>query len=1419
MKDILKTYKERLINLNTRNRSLFLGKVSAKGPFDLFNLNDIKPSIDNEIIKFILSSSEDGFTLIPDAYEVANKQKDIVDNIYNNGEIVAEEYEKITSEISEQFKLIIDHTVSMKSLLKEITAVEKESGSYELYIGFPFVEGRFKDEESVTRAPIVLFPVSLSIKNECTLFNKGKPIWNNVFLRAFSKFNEVDITIPDQEISFTRPEDVRGSVKEIIQSLESLGIRIRDIDSDNVEICKFTDMIREELKKENLGGLKLVNYVVLGRFTIANAIYNDYEKLEKMDINEGLVVSVFGNCNSSFESDSEWKYEDEYSEQFSENETFLFTDLDASQERAVKKASKAEKLVIYGPPGTGKSQAIANIVVDALYKKKKVLVVSQKRAALDVLYNRLAPIHPKVVLVHDAEKGKKEFQKATASILEDNKSGIAKSDILVKKGKEIDEKIEELNAIARAFDIQREFGLTIQQMYSQSKELSGRDDSRYKKVLEYLGFDDFQGIKYEDVRKAVTDLSKTSITDVYYNYQKMSEKDNEICYISKDYDEIKIFDNTNSIENIRNQLKTIDKLNADYLSYFIKKFNATKSTLNDADIDVVASEINAKNQWMLQELPKDDNPIKRFIELKKIRTQEEENRRKYYELKDNSINTLKAMNKKFEEIFEMMQGFQSIFVDEYFYTLFGQLLSVDSRESTIERLCNLADFKFLDQISHIRSVIESVPEFEKNIMKFTYNEGLTLEEFKKAIEEFKEIAILANIKKVEGEDFPNINKYKNYEAIVASVIELMKEKYNMTGVVTRAIWDQELNSINCMQLSEVKRQCKKKRNNPTLRKLVTGHVNELQTIYPCWLLSPKSASEILPLEEGLFDLIIFDEASQLFIEESLPAIFRGKRIIVAGDDKQLRPNALFSGKAGIMPDEEEDLGAEYEEESLLDLAKVKFDATHLNYHYRSVYEELINFSNYAFYAGRLQVSPNIEKEVKVPPIQRIKVDGRWDNRSNLVEAEKVVDIVENILGTRADNETIGIITFNSEQKKLIEDRLESRAKKKPDFQSRYTNELIRESNGEDVSLFVKNIETVQGDERDIIIFSVAYARNEHDKVTATFGSLSSDGGENRLNVAISRAKKSVCIVTSIEPEELNVDGSKNLGPKLLKKYLQYARAVSNNDKEGATSILLSLLDSGVATKKDDKFDSIFEIEVCDALRRKGYMVDTQVGVSGYKIDLGVYDEKTSNYVLGIECDGAAFHSSKDARERDIHRQRYLESRGWSISRIWSRNWWKNPDCEITRICSIIDSKLQISDTVTAQEPEAKRKSGIDNCEWHADVAPIKVKEYAVVPKEDRSRTLIRHKIIENNEQLELFDRIDISESRGTEEVTNSLELLLKKLGISYVDHRSKGGALWIAEIDISKEQVNVIKSKGFTISYTPNGSKATKKKPAYYIRN
>ena len=471
-----------------------------------------------------------------------------------------------------------------------------------------------------------------------------------------------------------------------------------------------------------------------------------------------------------------------------------------------------------------------------------------------------------------------------------------------------------------------------------------------------------------------------------------------------------------------------------------------------------------------------------------------------------------------------------------------------------------------------------------------------------------------------------------------------------------------------------------------IRKTMEYFSDYLLNLFPCWMMSPENVSSVMPLKPNLFDVIIFDEASQIFIENSIPTIYRGKSVAIAGDRKQLKPTATFM-KRYMGNENFDDLSlteqAALEVESLLDLATSRYTNANLTYHYRSKYEELINFSNYAFYDEKLDIAPNICKNV-YKPIERIKVNGIWSDRKNHEEAVEVVKILKKILKERDKNQTIGIITFNTEQEHYIADIIDIECQKDPAFRETYLKEFNRKDNGEDTGLFIKNIENVQGEERDIIIFSIGYAKNERGKVVALFGPLSQEGGENRLNVAITRAKEKIYLITSIEPEELNVAFSKNIGPKVLKKYLQYARAVSFDNKYEQKIILESLRKKTVIENTEN---AGLEMEIKEALEKKKYIVDTNIGSSKYKINLAIYNKKLDRYVLGIELDSNAYHSSDSLLERDVYRTKFLSSRGWNMMRLWSRDWWTDKHKTI----ELIESKIEKAIEKILSEGVKKRK--------------------------------------------------------------------------------------------------------------------------------
>ena len=457
-----------------------------------------------------------------------------------------------------------------------------------------------------------------------------------------------------------------------------------------------------------------------------------------------------------------------------------------------------------------------------------------------------------------------------------------------------------------------------------------------------------------------------------------------------------------------------------------------------------------------------------------------------------------------------------------------------------------------------------------------------------------------------------------------------------------------------------------------------------------------------------FDVVIFDEASQIFPQDAIGAIYRGKQLIVVGDSKQMPPSNFFNTSADMDDDSEDESITDFE--SILDLCSTSFPQRRLKWHYRSRYEQLISFSNKNFYDNDLITFPSAKGDARGVGVDYYYVDGTFDRQSktNLKEAERVVELVfENI--EQYPTRSLGVVAFSVAQQTLIEKLIAKRRQndpsKEPFFKSDHTEPF-----------FVKNLETVQGDERDTIIFSIAYAKDSQGRLLLNFGPVNRAGGERRLNVAVTRAKYNVQLVISMHYSDIDLARTQAVGARLLREYLDYA-------ENGMVA-----LERSMSVSAFDQFDSEFEMEVCEFLRNNGYEVDTQVGCSSFKIDLALKHPHTSNYLLAIECDGAAYRSSKTARDRDRLRQSILENMGWKFYRIWSTDWFRNKQVEKERLLAAVknavDNVPKVHDEPKEADVSFEEKATVKHFEFpqyqEISVSSIQSKYGYSVPKIVRS---------------------------------------------------------------------------------------------------
>lgn len=469
----------------------------------------------------------------------------------------------------------------------------------------------------------------------------------------------------------------------------------------------------------------------------------------------------------------------------------------------------------------------------------------------------------------------------------------------------------------------------------------------------------------------------------------------------------------------------------------------------------------------------------------------------------------------------------------------------------------------------------------------------------------------------------------------------------------------------------LKHELQKKRAHKPLRKLAGEMGDAFGQLAPCMLMSPLSIAQYLPADQQLFDLVIFDEASQITPWDAVGSIARGKQVVIAGDPRQMPPTNFFQRGAN---ESEFDGDVEGDLESILDeCLAVGIPRHSLNWHYRSRHESLIAFSNHAYYGSNLITFPSaVTRDSAV--VWR-KVDGiyaKGSGQTNQMEAEAIVAETVKRLTDPAfieSGQTLAIITLNSKQQKLIEDLLDGARRKHPEIEP-YFNEELPEP------VKVKNLETVQGDERDVILLGICYGPTElgAGSMSMNFGPLNRDGGERRLNVALTRSKQEMVVFTSFDPSLIDLNRTSARAVRDLKHFLEFAHR--------GPSALAEAVQGSVGG-----FDSPFEEAVANRLQEKGWEVVTQVGVSRFRIDLGIVNpDRPGDFLVGIECDGATYHRSATARDRDKVRAAILEGLGWDLLRVWSTDWFVEPEREIERLHASLESILSQKRAAMKAEP-------------------------------------------------------------------------------------------------------------------------------------
>ena len=1318
-KSILQTYLRRLTNLSGNNRSLLLLRLHAEQLIDLHNLSFLNGEKSFEIISALIQGRQKQLCPVVDSrMEASNEQSG-----------------------------------RLKKLQRIDRFIFEERGSNDLHVGWPFVRGKFLDG-TPTRSPLLFFPVSLIQEGNHWVLQPREDAgitFNKSFLLAFAFYNKVKLEDDLLETNFEDFEkdsiSFRTELYQLLEGKIELNFNTENFGDDLIPFQEFKKESFE--KKHRIGELKLFPEAVLGIFPQAGSqLVPDYLNLIE---NEAFTdLEDFFHTKNKNGDQSERLLN---SNHIKEEKIFAPFQLDAYQENAIKAIKNGNSIVVQGPPGTGKSQLICNLLSDAMANGKKALLVCQKRAALDVVYERLLNIGlgDFLGLVHDFRDDRKEIYSKIASQIEHVEEFRALNrsvDVIQAERKfyqvsrRIDQISEELQEFKEILFDDRECGLSVKELYLTS-DLE-KPSINIRQLYQYFTFptiDDF-------LRKQRTYIQYASRYEgqdyvwrerkSFATFQPTDEKEIEkiLAYIPKYQQKI-----ASAIEKelgIRLNLQDCEALSlkeADILGMIsvlkddetFRYFQAMWDENDDetsllwlSNVERMAMncfegenpEVTIQNhqlgvfqealqhrmdartnlfRWIMWELfSKEKIMVKRVLVANSL-SYNKEGLNILEERIDSRLNLehhLTSLKKKmwlanvptdyqkdtlrvwFDKqklatraklIFNTLREVRDAiklpqYTRQQFITLMKRLLFIVNdipakkeewlRYLTRYQISQLIFDPTLEKefIKTLKRDFENLAEYDKLREQVTFEEKEVITKLFDHLGEWdadKMEDLLQNTLRLTWIDHIE-TKYPILRAVSSLKMESLQNELQLLVSDKQTLCRQillvkvreyvyerlEYNRLNnLVTYRDLHHQVTKKKKLWPLRKLISEFSHELFQLMPCWLASPESVSAIFPMQE-MFDLVIFDEASQCFSERGIPSMYRGKQIFVAGDDKQLRPSELYKAR---WDEETEDPDAEVE--SLLELVKRYLPSVHLQGHYRSQTIELIDFSNEYFYGGRLQLLPHRDiLNQATPAIEYCKIDGIWESHTNVMEASTVVGKVFDILQHQPEKE-IGVVTFNAPQQLLVMDLLDA--------------EAARRGTSLPATLFVKNIENVQGDEKDIIIFSIGYAPGKKTRMSMQFGSLNTVGGENRLNVAITRAREKIILVTSIWPEQLKVEKVKNEGPKLLREYLQYAQAVNDQTYRPHSKPPVTMSKEWYLSNRIRQWGE-------ERLNNFVFQTDT---LPFSDVDV-LQDDKHLGIIL---TDDVRYLTSLSVKHSHAYIPAILTQKNWKYQMVYSRNFWKDRD--------------------------------------------------------------------------------------------------------------------------------------------------------------
>ena len=1134
----------------------------------------------------------------------------------------------------------------LKKLRRSARTMMEENGANSLYMSFGLMQ--WIDDSGITHlAPILLLPVEFVYKNQVYHVKwRGEETLLNVTLFEYLK--------QTYEIEFEGLEEA--------------------INGENTfDLQEIFSIIREGLvKKPNWNVLEecLIGIFSFSKFVMWNDIHSHGEQMRETDIIDALIESDI----IPTEQNPEDMDTTDLDESIKPSDMCMPLPFDSSQLSAVMASTTGKSFILHGPPGTGKSQTITNMITNALYHGKRVLFVAEKMAALSVVQNRLEKLGlgDFCLELHSNKATKRHLIQQLASVLENLEKGgltdkhLNMAEQLYAQRKELMKHVDALHHSKTENDFSIYESIMHYCRFNEDGLLGLTSDERPSLTPQNLTEHEYYIDRLGAIIRLIGQPSKHPLVGLKTNAQTMAHLPELRPAFNECISQLSnLKESVSLITQLTGNIPPVSIQNIDALMEEVKELHRKRESILKTSSDEIFT-LNIKELELRNRSIQRSNPLIRlFKKWRLLSEMKKYNPDVTWDTMDHFIRSLSELDKtplhkqinvkaNLENVLAFYQKWQDVFskLRAWVEIEHCELLSVRELEEGMKRWsahldllkdwkqwCLIKDDLCQKNMGEIATILE-----HEDIPLAKLKNGYLARYFYELANQ--QIANHPTADMFNGMLFDE--KVSHYKDLAKRFQELSKEEL-FNRLLERAR-SANANPAWNTQSVILHKALSNNGRGITIRRLFEQIPDMLAHFCPCMLMSPMSVAQFLEVKKDMFDLVIFDEASQIPTNEAVGAIARGKAVVIVGDTKQMPPTTFFTNHKTT----EEEFDVDDLESILEDCQALKMPSLLLSWHYRSKHESLISFSNNEYYENKLHTFPAIddqERRVIYVPIKGTYQKG--GSRSNKNEALAIVNEIERRLtDEHLRKHSIGVISFNVQQQYLIEDMLEARMDKNKQLKA------WAEESGEPI--FVKNLENVQGDERDVILFSVGYGPDKEGKISMNFGPLNLTGGERRLNVAVTRSRYEMMVFSSLHAKDIDLRRSNAKGVQGLHRFLDYA--------EHGTLIQNAYFRDETITEK------VITMQIARKLEAKGLKVSTFVGKSSFKVNIAIHDPNNENkYLIGLLLDDKIYRSIPTMSDREIVQPSVLQSLDWKIKRIWTLDWFERPDHVIENILTEIKS--------------------------------------------------------------------------------------------------------------------------------------------------